>query len=74
MTSAEQRDFVETLIDSCKADVLSKLDQVPEEWDGYELRLLVNERLSDQILWGKVDKSSERYKAYRQYAVKHFLI
>ena len=74
MTKQEQREFIEDLIEIAKADILSKLDRIPEDWDGYELRLMIHDRCDDQILWGKVNRREKRYQAYKTYAINNHLI
>ena len=41
MNKDEKHCFVTNLCDSVRDHVLSKLPQVPEEWDGHELRELI---------------------------------
>ena len=74
MTKQEQAQFIEDLMNGIRDDLLSKVDGFPEDWDGYELRLLVQNRCDDQILWGKVNRRTKRYQDYRKYAIKNFLI
>lgn len=74
LAKARQREFIKDLFTSLEADILSRLDRIPGDWDGYELRLLVHDRCDDQILWGKVNRRTKRYQDYRKYAIKNFLI
>ena len=44
MTLEERRRFTVDLIGNVQADILAKLDQMPDEWDGHELRRYIAER------------------------------
>ncbi len=41
MTRKQQRHFVRELISAVHKEILAKLPNVPEEWDGHELRQLI---------------------------------
>ena len=49
MTREEQKAFVIGCLDSTKRALLEKIDSIPAEWDGHELRLWIERDVADQI-------------------------
>lgn len=43
MTKAEKRKFVRSLMNRMRDELLERSDRWPEEWDGHELRALIEE-------------------------------
>ncbi len=41
MNAAEKRRFIRDLIRNVQADILAKVEKMPEDWDGHELRRYV---------------------------------
>jgi hypothetical protein len=62
MTRAEKAVFVDELVESVKQDVLMKFSQMPEEWDGIELRQYLADVFARSAHWGN---SKMRLRAYR---------
>lgn len=50
MTKAEQRRFLRGLIANVKQDVLSKVDRMPADWDGHELRAYTALRFQESAM------------------------
>ena len=67
MKKEEQKEFIEVLINNVKLDILSKLDDFPDDWDGHELRWLIKERFQEVVWGGWEDKRKSRYKKYDNY-------
>ena len=64
MNLVEKDKFIHDLVDNVKKEVLAKVDKLPENWDGIELRWFVREHF-DQIVWGGfTDKRTKRFKDY----------
>ena len=63
MSKREKEQFIKDLIGSVQTTILGKLDQIPEDWDGYELRLYIRDKFAD-VVWGDVDGRSSRVRNY----------
>ena len=67
MTKEEKTAFVETLCNDLKGFILSKVDKMPEEWDGVEIRQLMEDAVAQQYNWTKM--SSKRKRDYNNEVV-----
>jgi hypothetical protein len=47
MNQEEKREFIAQLIECVSKSVLSKVSEMPEEWDGYELRWYLRDKFQD---------------------------
>ena len=47
MTTTEKKEFVTTLINMVRDDILKKVDAMPETWDGVELREYTKDRYTE---------------------------
>lgn len=73
MSPTAQREFVTQLCDSIRDRVLERIDDmdIPEEWDGIELRQLLAEMFMHErgFRFGRVNSNyhptSKRYRDYR---------
>ena len=63
MNKQEKITFIETLTETLKQDMLSKIDRMPEEWDGLELRYLMKDKGAECVWAGMGNK--QRLRAYR---------
>jgi hypothetical protein len=52
MNKIEKKEFVSTLMDRLKDEILDKIEDgsIPEEWDGHELRMLIRDKAA-QVVW-----------------------
>lgn len=41
MTKTEKKKFIKSLCDSIRDDLVKKVERMPDEWDGHELRELI---------------------------------
>jgi hypothetical protein len=56
-----KREFVRDLIGSVQASILAEVDNMPEDWDGHELRQYIADWFEDQT----TKMTPARHKAYR---------
>lgn len=61
MTPAEKKVFIHDLCASIKHSILEKVERMPEEWNGIELRQLLADRFSDAT-GGMTRKRLREYK------------
>jgi hypothetical protein len=69
MTKADKIKFIEDIYNSSKEAMLKKIDKIPDNWDGHELRWLATEDFNKQINFLQVDKRSKRYKDYENFCL-----
>ena len=62
MTKTEKVKFVRSLVNAIRAEIIGKVPDMPEEWDGHELRQYIADRFSDRVLMGAM--SPRRKKDY----------
>ena len=63
MNAKEKERFITDLCDSVKHELISKIDRMPENWDGYELRELLQDKFEAESIIP--DKRCARYREYR---------
>ena len=56
MNKAEQQEFMINLCDSAKEYFLKKMKNVPENWDGFELREWFANTARDHFAWTKMSR------------------
>ena len=57
MNKDEQTEFVDTLIDNVRNEILAKVTKyAPENWDGIELRQFVADNFSDCVMKGTMNR------------------
>ena len=61
MTRDEKITFVVTLMNSIRDDIVSKVDDMPIEWDGWELRHYIKDKAED-VVWGSLTDRSKKRK------------
>jgi len=65
MTRQEKKEFCTQLIEGVKSLVMERLECVPENWSGIELRWFINEVFDDQCVFGQFrDHRTKRYRKY----------
>lgn len=62
MTKEQQHEFITGLVDAVKSEIMSKVDKMPEAWDGIELRQFLADKFADAAY---VKMPASRRKAYR---------
>jgi hypothetical protein len=71
MTNEEKRAFIVELIGNVQAEILAKVEAMPDEWDGHELRRFIADKFDQAnmglLATGRVRSqgSSKRMKSYR---------
>ena len=66
MTKSEQIKFIENATKSILEDFLVAMSvgNIPEEWDGFELRWYIRDKASEFVFSDMRGKKSKRYKEY----------
>lgn len=70
MTRDEKENFLNLIIEAVRADIISRVAEMPEEWDGHELRRYIAdkfERENGLLAQGQVrsNRATKRLAAYR---------
>jgi hypothetical protein len=68
MEKHEQRRFVKGLINNIHSEIETKIakGQIPESWDGHELRKYLADRFADAVIGSYMtDKKCRRYREYK---------
>lgn len=64
MNQQDKERFVRELVGNIQTDVLAKVSQMPEEWDGIEIRQYLADKFSESsLMMGRKDL----YKRLRSY-------
>jgi hypothetical protein len=63
MNSEEKIKFIDELIGNVKKELIGKVELMPEEWDGVELRWLLREKFSEVVFCSYTEKT-KRWKDY----------
>jgi len=64
MNRKDQEKFVRDLIATVQKRILAKLPNVPEEWNGMELRWLIGEHFEKAAPYSASKRQEKRYRAY----------
>lgn len=64
MSKEEQKEFLTGIIKTVTDEMISKLDKIPENWEGGELRYWIRENFNS-IVWS--DRQDKRAANYRNY-------
>lgn len=60
MTEADKVAFIESICNDLKESLLNRVDSMPEEWDGFELRQLLEDMVSQKYNWTKMPRARKR--------------
>jgi len=63
MNTKEKKDFIENLCISIASELTSKVEKMPENWDGFELRELLAEKFRSEAYL--LQKNKTRFKDYK---------
>ena len=80
MTQEEKITFVRELIDNVRDEIIAKVPNMPDEWDGHELRRFIADRFEEAnmglLARGQVRSrgNSKRLKAYRNEVIVNNLL
>lgn len=67
MNRVEKIQFINELIESTREEILSKVDKMPKEWDGIELREYIVEKFKDCVYMSKSQRMTTYKKRLREY-------
>jgi len=70
MTRAEQQQFVDELITGIHFALNAKMDRIPDDWDGHELRQWIADTFQYNAT---LERKSRRYRAYQKAVITHNL-
>lgn len=68
MNTVEKIAFVNELIDTVKARLMTHIHRLPDDWHGKELRQLLADRFAEQA---SMDSQHQRMKDYRNFMDTH---
>lgn len=63
MNLVQKDQFVHNILDSLKKSILEKVDRMPEDWDGFEIRQFIADYYEDNFL-DKSKLTGSRKKDY----------
>lgn len=64
MNKEQKIEFINIAMDRLRESLLSKVDKMPEDWNGHELRWLIRDEANKYVWKNMDDKRSKRYKDY----------
>lgn len=62
MTKHEQTKLLETILDNMRAHLMSRVEHMPENWDGFELRQYCADEFAREVR--PMDRA--RFRSYRK--------
>lgn len=68
---ATNRDIVEALCNSIRAQVLDNILEYPDTWDGHEMRELLAIYFERERTAAMADRRSKRYRAFESFYLQH---
>lgn len=63
MKASDKKRFIQDLLDGLRETLIQKVDQMPEEWDGFELRWLIADTAAENTFGNVTHK--QRKAEYR---------
>ena len=60
MDKADKVAFIESICKDLKEALLNRVDSMPEEWDGFELRQLLEDVVAQKYNWTKMPMARKR--------------
>lgn len=70
MNAKEKREFIKSLCNRIRDDLVAKVPEMPEEWDGHELRALLEDAAIGANLGQCTSKAGRTIYPYREYDKK----
>lgn len=69
MNAAEKQLFIATLCNSVRDSIIAKIERMPQEWDGHELRRLIADAFEHEAWIVRKDTRVPAHRRrYRKYA------
>lgn len=60
MSKEEKAQFIENMYETLKTEALKKVELMPEDWEGWELRQFIADKASDIVWPSMADKGRKR--------------
>lgn len=70
MSKEEKAEFISGMYETLKNQTLEKIDNIPEEWDGWELRQYISDKASE-IVWSDMKNPGRKRKYNNTRTVKN---
>lgn len=67
MTKADKKKFIKSLTNSVRDAVLARVDRIPENWDGLELREYLAEEFARECVLSRPSRSGDFKSRLRDY-------
>ncbi|MDY6844511.1 MAG: hypothetical protein SVW57_10520 [Thermodesulfobacteriota bacterium] len=71
MDKKEQKQFIKELVKNVQEEIEAKIPNLPENWDGIELRWLVRDHFARVVFDGYEDKRGKRFRHYQNEYIKN---
>ena len=70
-----QKEFINEMIEGMKKNLNRMVDdgKIPEDWDGYELRLLLLNEAEKYNSGSHINKREKRYKDFKNHILVNYL-
>lgn len=65
MDQLEKLKFIQDVFDYTRNDIVDAISSMPEEWDGYELRQYILDKIEERVNYIRMNRRSKRWKDYR---------
>lgn len=72
MTKEEKVQFIKKLTDSIRDELVARVDEMPEEWDGHELRELLAAKFDAERSNVMLHHARRRRRYYREFLARGF--
>lgn len=59
MDKEQKKEFINSLVEAVRTDILNNVERMPDNWDGHELRLYIREKYSE-VYWKTMTRSRVR--------------
>lgn len=64
MNKQEKIEFITNILEGLKQEAIQKVDRMPEEWDGFELRQYLADKAAD-FVWPSMKEERGRKRKYK---------
>ncbi len=63
LSKSEKREFIRDLLNRVKASLLAKVNSMPEDWNGGEIRQLIADFVADEVNY--IPMTRQRKRSYK---------
>ncbi len=60
MNKKEKIEFIESIMDTVKENLLKNIDKYPENWDGKQLRQYISDYVDENVAWVTMTSKEKR--------------